>query len=131
MPRRKFAWAALPDEQLLGLRLKDLKVTVDGTWLEHFAENRAGWAISTGATSVSATLCATGRTLLDVCSDRMIAECNHSSPARNSKARRLRPSRPAFWVEKTRGHACHIRSATLATRELITPCPPLLSSRTR
>src|SRR5499427_347801 len=34
MPRRKFAWAALPDEQLLGLRLKDLKVTVDGTWLE-------------------------------------------------------------------------------------------------
>src|SRR5712671_7614381 len=34
MPRRKFAWATLPDEQLLGLRLKDLKVTVDGTWLE-------------------------------------------------------------------------------------------------
>src|SRR5882672_11692799 len=34
MPSRKFAWAALPDEQLLGLRLKDLKVTVDGTWLE-------------------------------------------------------------------------------------------------
>ena len=34
MARRKFAWAALPDEQLLGLRLKDLKVTVDGTWLE-------------------------------------------------------------------------------------------------
>ena len=34
MPRRKFAWAALADEQLLGLRLKDLKVTVDGTWLE-------------------------------------------------------------------------------------------------
>src|SRR5215475_14034746 len=34
MSRRKFAWAALPDEQLLELRLKDLKVTVDGTWLE-------------------------------------------------------------------------------------------------
>src|SRR5258708_24244565 len=34
MPRRTFAWAALPDEQLLGLRLKDLKVTVEGTWLE-------------------------------------------------------------------------------------------------
>jgi hypothetical protein len=34
MPRRKFPWAALPDEQLLGLRLKDLEVTVGGTWLE-------------------------------------------------------------------------------------------------
>jgi hypothetical protein len=34
MPRQKFAWVALPDEQLLGLRLKDLKVTVGGTWLE-------------------------------------------------------------------------------------------------
>jgi hypothetical protein len=34
MARRKFAWADLPDEQLLGLRLKDLKVTIDGTWLE-------------------------------------------------------------------------------------------------
>ena len=34
MPRQKFAWAALPDEQLLGLRLKDLKVAIDGTWLE-------------------------------------------------------------------------------------------------
>jgi hypothetical protein len=34
MPRRKFAWATLPEEQLLGLRLKDLKVTLDGTWLE-------------------------------------------------------------------------------------------------
>jgi hypothetical protein len=33
MPRR-FAWAALPDEQLLQLRLKDLKVSVAGTWLE-------------------------------------------------------------------------------------------------
>ena len=38
MPRRKFAWAALPDEQLLRLRLKDLKVTVEGTWLEDCLE---------------------------------------------------------------------------------------------
>src|SRR5262245_19381506 len=34
MPRKKFAWAALPDEQLLQLRLKDLGVTVEGTWLD-------------------------------------------------------------------------------------------------
>lgn len=33
MPRR-FAWADWPDEQLLQLRLKDLKVSVEGTWLE-------------------------------------------------------------------------------------------------
>src|SRR5438105_3122333 len=33
MPRR-FAWASLPDEKLLQLRLKDLKVRVEGTWLE-------------------------------------------------------------------------------------------------
>ena len=33
MPR-KFAWASLPDRQLLQLRLKDLKVTIEGTWLE-------------------------------------------------------------------------------------------------
>jgi len=33
MPSR-FAWASLPDEELLELRLKDLKVTVEGTWLE-------------------------------------------------------------------------------------------------
>ena len=33
MPR-KFAWASLPDEKLLQLRLKDLKVTVEATWLE-------------------------------------------------------------------------------------------------
>jgi putative zinc-binding metallo-peptidase len=32
MPRR-FAWASLPDDELLQLRLKDLKVTVEGTWL--------------------------------------------------------------------------------------------------
>jgi hypothetical protein len=34
MPRRKFSWASLPDEQLLKVRLKNLRVTVDGTWLE-------------------------------------------------------------------------------------------------
>ena len=33
MPRR-FAWVALPDEQLLQLRLKDLKVSLQRTWLE-------------------------------------------------------------------------------------------------
>ncbi|HZS64156.1 MAG TPA: putative zinc-binding metallopeptidase [Xanthobacteraceae bacterium] len=33
MPRR-FAWASLPDEELLKLRLKDLKVGIEGTWLE-------------------------------------------------------------------------------------------------
>jgi hypothetical protein len=33
MPRR-FAWASLPDEELLQLRLKDLKVRVEGTWLD-------------------------------------------------------------------------------------------------
>jgi Leu/Phe-tRNA-protein transferase len=31
---RRFAWARLPDEELLQLRLKDLKVQVEGTWLE-------------------------------------------------------------------------------------------------
>ncbi len=33
MPRR-FPWASLPDGELLQLRLKDLKVTLEGTWLE-------------------------------------------------------------------------------------------------
>ena len=33
MPRR-FAWAALPDSELLKLRFKDLKVGIAGTWLE-------------------------------------------------------------------------------------------------
>src|SRR5882757_7114017 len=31
---RRFAWARLPDEKLLQLRLKDLGVTVEGTWLQ-------------------------------------------------------------------------------------------------
>ena len=39
MRRKKFAWAKLPDEQLLELRLKDLKVTVAGTWLEDCLHN--------------------------------------------------------------------------------------------
>ena len=30
----KFAWASLPDEELLQVRLKDLKVRIEGTWLE-------------------------------------------------------------------------------------------------
>ena len=34
MARKQFAWASLPDEQLLQLRLRDLKVKVEGTWLE-------------------------------------------------------------------------------------------------
>jgi hypothetical protein len=33
MPRR-FAWASLPDQELLQLRLKDLGVAFEGTWLE-------------------------------------------------------------------------------------------------
>jgi hypothetical protein len=33
MPRR-FPWSAYSDERLLHVRLKDLKVTVEGTWLE-------------------------------------------------------------------------------------------------
>ena len=31
---RRFAWTSWPDERLLQLRLRDLGVTVDGTWLE-------------------------------------------------------------------------------------------------
>ena len=34
MPRRKYAWETLSDEQLLQRRLSSLRVTVDGTWLE-------------------------------------------------------------------------------------------------
>ncbi len=33
MPRRKFAWESLSDEQLLKRRLSSLRVTVEGTWL--------------------------------------------------------------------------------------------------
>ena len=38
MPR-KFAWASLPDSELLQLRFKDLKVTIAGTWLERCLED--------------------------------------------------------------------------------------------
>ena len=34
MPRRKYAWETLSDEQLLKRRLSSLRVTVKGTWLE-------------------------------------------------------------------------------------------------
>ena len=34
MPRRKFAWEVLSDEQLLGQRLSSLRVGIEGTWLE-------------------------------------------------------------------------------------------------
>src|SRR5690349_23638930 len=33
MPRR-FAWVSLPDDELLKLRFKDLKISIPGTWLE-------------------------------------------------------------------------------------------------
>ena len=39
MRRKEFAWASLPDEDLLHLRLKDLKVAVEGTWLEACLDN--------------------------------------------------------------------------------------------
>src|SRR3569833_2573524 len=34
MPRRKFAWEKLSDEELLKQRLSSLRVAIDGTWLE-------------------------------------------------------------------------------------------------
>jgi hypothetical protein len=34
MPRRKYAWETLSNEQLLKRRLSSLRVTVEGTWLE-------------------------------------------------------------------------------------------------
>ena len=39
MPRRKFAWESLSDEQLLKRRLSSLRVTVEGTWLEDCVNN--------------------------------------------------------------------------------------------
>ena len=39
MPRKKFAWASLPDDQLLKLRFRDLKLTVEGTWLQDCLNN--------------------------------------------------------------------------------------------
>ena len=38
MPRRKFAWEKLSDEQLLKRRLSSLRVVVEGTWLESCLE---------------------------------------------------------------------------------------------
>ena len=32
--RKRFPWVSLSDEELLKLRLKDLKVGIKGTWLE-------------------------------------------------------------------------------------------------
>src|SRR5271168_5211319 len=34
MPRKKYFWTSLSDDELLNVRIKDLKVTVEGTWLE-------------------------------------------------------------------------------------------------
>src|SRR5437660_2811060 len=39
MARKKFAWASLPDEQLLQLRFRDLRLSVEGTWLEDCLNN--------------------------------------------------------------------------------------------
>jgi hypothetical protein len=39
MPRRKFVWESLSDEQLLKRRLSSLRVTVEGTWLEDCVSN--------------------------------------------------------------------------------------------
>ena len=33
-PARKFAWEKLPDSQLLDVRLRDLGVRIEGTWIE-------------------------------------------------------------------------------------------------
>ena len=38
-PPRRFPWVSLPDEELLQLRLKDLKVALEGTWLESCLED--------------------------------------------------------------------------------------------
>ena len=34
MPTRRYAWASLPEEELLQVRLRDLKLTLEGTWIE-------------------------------------------------------------------------------------------------
>jgi Putative zinc-binding metallo-peptidase len=36
---RRFPWASWPDQKLLQVRLKDLKVTIEGTWLEARVED--------------------------------------------------------------------------------------------
>ena len=40
--RRKYPWVSLPDDKLLKLRLKDLKVAVEDTWLEGCLEDLQG-----------------------------------------------------------------------------------------
>jgi hypothetical protein len=42
MPRRKYSWESLSDEQLLKRRLSSLRVTVEGTWLEDCVGNLHG-----------------------------------------------------------------------------------------
>ena len=37
--QRRFTWASLPDDKLLKLRLKDLHVRIEGTWLERCMED--------------------------------------------------------------------------------------------
>ena len=39
MPRRKYAWERVSDEQLLKRRLSSLRVTIEGTWLEDCVNN--------------------------------------------------------------------------------------------
>src|SRR6185312_13772736 len=39
MPRRKYAWETLSDEQLLKRRLSSLRITLEGTWLEDCLDN--------------------------------------------------------------------------------------------
>jgi hypothetical protein len=39
MPRRQYAWEKLSDEQLLKQRLSNLRVVVEGTWLEDYLRN--------------------------------------------------------------------------------------------
>ena len=38
-PKRRIVWSRLPDEQLLQLRLRNLKVKVEGTWLGRCVRN--------------------------------------------------------------------------------------------
>jgi hypothetical protein len=40
--RRKYPWALLPDDKLLKLRFKNLRLTIEGTWLEGCLEDLQG-----------------------------------------------------------------------------------------
>ena len=44
MPRRKYDWESLSNEDLLKRRLGSLRVGVEGTWLEDCVEEGKGWA---------------------------------------------------------------------------------------